>query len=127
GLPNGEPAGTEPHNFPFGARDQGPNTTAQNAILDYVRFHGNYLSPSRQLNAMSLAAGVIRIATVSLTVYFSCITLVMFVVFGLVGTPFANPGDHDRQLFYRFATIPGAILVLFFVLSLLYSIYTLVY
>lgn len=135
GLPNGEPAGTEPHNFPFGARDQGPNTTAQNAILDYVRFHGNYLSPSRQLNAMSLAAGVIRIATVSLTVYFSCITLVMlilsylvFIASYLVGLfPFANPNDYNGNLFHSFTTIPVVIIVCFFILSLLYSIYTLIY
>ncbi len=84
---------------------------------------------------MSLAAGVIRIATVSLTVYFSCITLVMlilsylvFIASYLVGLfPFANPNDYNGNLFHSFTTIPVVIIVFFFILSLLYSIYTLIY
>jgi hypothetical protein len=130
GLPNGEPAGTEPHNFPLGARDNSRNTAAQNAILDFIRFHGNYLSPNRVLNAASVAAIVVRIATVSLAIYFSCITLVLLLLFLLVGRipfPLTTATLRADRIFYWLSVIPILSMGAFFMLSLFYSVSTLIY
>ncbi len=80
GLPDGSPAGTTEDDFPFGARVTAPGderARGRNAILDYVRQHANYLTPTPSLNVQSLVAVVLRSAFVSVFVHFSLLTAVM--------------------------------------------------
>lgn len=81
GLPTKSPcpAGLEAENFPFGARaapstvegDERERVETQNRILDYIRQHSTYLTPTPALGLVSLAAVVLRSAFLSLSVYFS--------------------------------------------------------
>jgi hypothetical protein len=82
GLPWGGTAGVEPENFPFGragtgARNQDENP---NAILDFLRQHGCYLTPNNQLDFVSFAAYALRTILVSLLVFFSLTTLLMLLL-----------------------------------------------
>jgi hypothetical protein len=68
---------------PFGKKRQGARTPAddggkqQNSFLAYLRQRGNYLAPDRKLNAMALAATVVRCMTVSLLVYLTMLVVVL--------------------------------------------------
>jgi hypothetical protein len=82
GLPGGGTAGVDPENFPFGragtgARNQDENP---NAILDFLRQHGCYLTPNNQLDFVSFAAYALRTILVSLLVYFSLTALLMLLL-----------------------------------------------
>lgn len=97
GLPDGDTAGTSTENFPFGAKGFGaknmPNEDIEeeekevipiaeekenkNAILDFIRQHGNYLTPGKGIDFISLIGVVIRSTFVSLLVYFSLLSLLM--------------------------------------------------
>lgn len=74
---------------PFGKKHEGARTPAKGGgkkasnFLSFLRQHGNYLAPSRKLNAMALAATVVRSMTVSLLVYMTmlvvAISLMVFI------------------------------------------------
>lgn len=81
GMPDGNPAGTDPDRFPFGrphvgARNQKGNP---NAVLDYLRQHGLYLTPGDGLDFTSFAAYAVRTVLVSFAVYFALITVFMVI------------------------------------------------
>lgn len=85
-------SGTTEDNFPFGrkgigARNNNPSEKDFNGneILDFIRQHGKYLTPSPRLGAMSLFGVVFRSTLVSLLVYFSFLTLItlLFYCWGL--------------------------------------------
>ncbi len=87
GLADGLQAGTDPENFPFGkagfgARNQRKNP---NAILDFLRQHGNYLTPGNGLDFISFIGYSLHAVFISLLVYFSLATLFMT---GVVSLPF---------------------------------------
>lgn len=87
GLADGSPAGTDPENFPFGkagfgARNQQKNP---NAILDFMRQHGNYLTPGNGLDFVSFIGYSLHAVFISLLVYFSLATLFMS---GIISLPF---------------------------------------
>jgi len=76
GFPNGDPAGTDPDNFPLGQIGSGARTEQKgNIILDFIRQHGNYLLPGKGLNAISLFGAAIRSIFISLLVYLSLLTV----------------------------------------------------
>ncbi len=85
GLPNDQPAGTNASNFPFGSLLSQSNSCAQNKILNFLRFHGSYLVPTRDLNTTSIVAILVRNALVSLSVYLCALVIAMLLLsFGIV-------------------------------------------
>ena len=55
-MDSGKAYGTQSDNFPFGRKREGNKHNDKNAILDFIRQHGNYLIPGHGLGALSLAA-----------------------------------------------------------------------
>ncbi|MFQ5637813.1 MAG: patatin-like phospholipase family protein [bacterium] len=81
GLPGGGVAGLETTNFPLGHIGAGSRTDkGGNEILDYIRQHGNYLTPGSGLGALSLFGIVLRSMFVSLVVYLGLFTVLMVVL-----------------------------------------------
>ncbi|NIM51697.1 MAG: hypothetical protein GTO22_21030 [Gemmatimonadales bacterium] len=81
GLPDGTPAGTDESNFPFGARGVGGRLEGKrNAILDFIRQHGNYLTPGKGLTFISLVAAALRSIIIALFVYLALATVFMVVL-----------------------------------------------
>ncbi|MBA3582636.1 MAG: patatin-like phospholipase family protein [Gammaproteobacteria bacterium] len=79
GLPDQHLAGVDADNFPFGRPRAGArqgqqlNTPAvhdHNAILNFIRQHGTYLTPGQGLNGWALIGLALRATLVSLTTYF---------------------------------------------------------
>jgi hypothetical protein len=80
-------AGTSPENFPLGKRvskmDKNDPTEMtsliqkENKLLDYIRQHSSYLTPTPSLDIISFAAVVWRSMAISLFVYFSFLTVAM--------------------------------------------------
>ncbi|MDA0196428.1 MAG: patatin-like phospholipase family protein [Bacteroidetes bacterium] len=127
GLPDGTKAGTSPENFPFGAKnigarnfDDDEKTLNRNLILDFIRQHGNYLTPGKGLDFVSLIGIVIRSTFVSLLVYFSLLTLLMG---GLVETgAFRIKFFIDLNILLNGAVIGVGLILLF---AVIYSMTTL--
>ena len=87
GLPDGTKASTRSKNFPLGRKYVGARHAKDshpNAILNFIRQHGNYLLPGQGVNAVSLGAVILRAMFVSLVVYFAWLTLTMLAVISLV-------------------------------------------
>ena len=77
GLGTGKPAGMTEADFPFGAAQRQHSfdgAAKRNELLDYIRQHGAYLTPTPGLNLSSFVAVVLRAMSVSLTVYFALLT-----------------------------------------------------
>lgn len=68
--------------FPFGRIGAGGRTEKKklNAVLDYIRQHGNYLMPGKGLDAFYLFGVVFRSMIISLSVYLLLLTTVMSAV-----------------------------------------------
>lgn len=62
----------------------------ENDVLDYIRQHGDYLSPANSLNMMSLLATVLRVILYTSTVYFLLLLalLAVGINLGFVGKTF---------------------------------------
>ena len=83
-------AGTQPDNFPLGKRGtKGGKVDAigtrslrlnENKLLDFIRQHGSYLTPTKYLDIISFSAVVIRSIVMSLFVYVSFITILLTIV-----------------------------------------------
>lgn len=83
----GTEAGTEPENFPLGRKGVYRVETekvsalnknkSDNDLLDFIRLHGSYLTPTSGLDIVSLIAVVARSMVMSLFVYLSILTVVM--------------------------------------------------
>ncbi len=72
GLPNGAgTAGTSAEDFPFGSLRSEGKAPSQNAVLDFLRMHASYLTPTPALGLASLVAVVLRSAFLSLFIYFT--------------------------------------------------------
>jgi hypothetical protein len=86
GLADGSQAGTDPENFPFGKAGIGARNNQQknrNAILDFLRQHGDYLIPGNGLDFFSFIGYSLHAVFISLLVYFSLATLFMYVVLSM--------------------------------------------
>lgn len=135
GLPDGTPAGTEPKNFPFGKAGCGartPESTSKpNAILDYIRQHGRYLTPGNGLDFIAFAGYVLRTSIVSFLVYFSVFTLALLVVLSLRFLFTPTPVPDFSHGFGALLVIPNVFLLAaiifcaFFVITgIFYSVVT---
>lgn len=78
GLADNKPAGVESHNFPLGAARK-PAENEQNWALNFIRLHGNYLTPSTKLNGWSLFALIVRTSLISLLAYFTLLSTLMLI------------------------------------------------
>lgn len=143
--------GTESHNFPLGQVfkgsriDNSTNDTTDNAkkprpnaVLDYIRQHGNYLTPGQGLNGVALVGYVLRAMTVSVTVYLTLLTVLMVMLqsLNLFSPPpltdtLAGIIDHPvgktlvTSLSYNWFFLAASLLVVgFLILSFSYSLYT---
>jgi len=76
-MDSGKAYGTQSDNFPFGRKREGNKHNDKNAILDFIRQHGNYLIPGHGLSALSLVATALRTMLVSLAIYFALVTSIM--------------------------------------------------
>lgn len=76
--------------FPLGIRGEGARTPGGNTALDYLRQHGNYLTPGSNLGAVSMFATVIRNTLLNAAVYFLLLLGLVLagVHFGLIAKPF---------------------------------------
>ena len=94
-------SGTSPDNFPFGKRrmksvkenvlNNKPFKKGDNNLLDFVRQHGFYLTPTSNLDIISFAAVVLRAIVLSLFVYIGLLTIFMTL---------------SRALLYSFKKLP---------------------
>jgi hypothetical protein len=123
---------TSPKHFPFGQKCMGNRHVDRdhkpNAILDYIRQHGNYLIPGQGLNGMALMGYVLRALIVSFSVYTALLTVFMVAFYdGGAYQPIPRswlPFGHQyfgANYFYFFATV---LISIFFLASFLYSLFT---
>lgn len=92
--------GTDANNFPFGSKgaakhinesvSEDDERLPKNAILDFIRQHGNYLIPGGLLSPLSFLATVLRTVFVSFVVYFALITCALLAVFDLLDVAVQN-------------------------------------
>ncbi len=110
--------GTTPEDFPLGKKVTFSDTTdpnkkkssfqEDNKLLDFIRLHGSYLTPTKKLDIVSFVAVVVRSMIMSLFVYLSFITILMTV---------------SLYLLYKFAHAVGLdIVVVKFVKSIMSSV-----
>lgn len=99
GITPDQPAGVEPDNFPLG-RARAPSDAPQNRALNFIRMHGNYLTPTTKLNGWSLLGLILRTSTISLVAYFTLLSTLMLVPMWLgVFKPITwLPQLHDTPL-----------------------------
>jgi hypothetical protein len=112
---NGEHYGTRPDNFPFGRKREGGKHNSKNAILDFIRQHGNYLIPGHGLSSQSLIATILRTMLVSLAIYFALATSIMS--FALYAVP-------EKKLFTGCLYALGVFATLWVATSTFYSLYS---
>lgn len=74
-------AGTTPETFPLGKK-VAPNQINNNgdSLLNFIRQHCSYLSPTKALDMISFVAVVIRSMLMSLTVYIGIFTILMTIL-----------------------------------------------
>lgn len=123
---------TSPDKFPFGQKSRGNRQIdierKPNAILDFIRQHGNYLIPGKGLGAMALIGYVLRALIVSLTVYTALLTAFMvgFYDWGFYSPvpahliPFADAYIGANWFFYS----AFLLFAIFIIASFLYSLFT---
>lgn len=82
GMPDGTPAGTDADNFPLGHARTGARNQLQNpnAVLDFLRQHGCYLTPENNLDFISFIGYAARTILVSFLVYFAVMTFALAVL-----------------------------------------------
>jgi len=64
----------------LGAKALGKQALDKHDFPDYIRQHGDYLTPCKQLSVLSLVGHVLANSLVAVTVYFSLLVAVMFLV-----------------------------------------------
>lgn len=136
GLPGGGTAGTDPENFPFGRAGAGARNQQKNpnAILDFLRQHGCYLTPNNGLDFVSFTGYALRTILVSLLVYFSLATLLMLLLqyFDLLDSQhgvsplsrdywYFGPGESNNLLLLQAALV---LLGLFALLSIVGGVFS---
>lgn len=79
--------------FPLGKQGQGARSTSEHTALDYIRQHGDYLTPGKNLSPISFLATVLRNILLSSAVYFAILVFLVFVAidYGFVAKPFELP------------------------------------
>lgn len=129
-LHQNKKAGTEPKNFPLGKRGEaGRIKVKENKLLDYIRQHGDYLTPTSSLGAISFGAVIIRSMILSLFVYASFLTIMMVlsILIGLLDPSGTNTVFGFTKLgVFKGTSIPIGLILLgiYLLLSFIYSLRT---
>ncbi|HRH38999.1 MAG TPA: patatin-like phospholipase family protein, partial [Flavobacteriales bacterium] len=105
-------AGTTPENFPLGHKEKHRDKDAllsknevetkdqDNDLLDYIRQHGNYLTPTSKLGMLSFIPVVLRSMTISLLVYLGffsvAMTLLVWVLYNGTAALLDSVGSDRR-------------------------------
>jgi hypothetical protein len=122
---------TEPDKFPLGIKGEGSWTAEdKNRLLNYIRQHGNYLTPGEGLDGISLFGVAIRSIFISLFFYIALLSSVMFLLlksgllerFLLCDVIYLAPAIPFKFNFLLLFAI--AILIILIVAALLYSLIT---
>lgn len=126
--------GVERHNFPFGQKYRGNREQKEqlkpNAILDFIRQHGNYLLPGQGLSGTAMAGYVLRALSVSLAVYLCLLTCAFVILqslpsFQKVTLPlFAGNSIVELITYNWMFTLAAALAVMLFLLGIVYSLFT---
>ena len=81
-------AGTSTKDFPFGVpgvgTTQSRDSESQNAILNYLRFHSSYLVPTRRIDFFSIVGIFLRNSFLSIAMHVCVVILLMFIFFALM-------------------------------------------
>jgi Patatin-like phospholipase len=77
--------------FPLGMRGRGARSDEKNTALDYIRQHGNYLTPEKNLSTTSFIATVIRNTLLTSAVYYAL--LLSLILFGVRYHLITPPGN----------------------------------
>jgi len=79
--------------FPLGMQGKGARSVSENNALDYIRQHGDYLTPGNNLSAISFLATVLRNTLLTSTVYFILLLGLVFagIRFHVIAAPFDIP------------------------------------
>ena len=137
---------SEKSKFPLGKKgvhrdkdrpDADQDTDVDNDLLDYIRLHGSYLTPTAQLDIISFVGVVIRSSIMSLLVYVSFLTVLMT---GAIWLIYKLSNHFLKDIFTRFSLFAGlkfetmtrglmlwiglAILVFIIIKGLIYSLGT---
>ncbi|GAB1259259.1 patatin-like phospholipase family protein [Aurantivibrio plasticivorans] len=125
--------GTSPDNFPLGQKFSGNRIASEryrpNAILDYIRQHGNYLIPGQGLTSVALIGYTLRALLVSLTAYLLLLTTFM-VAFQQYGFYSFFPGGIEAWPGVEFGLGNGFFIIsiitilLFLFFGYVYSLFT---
>jgi hypothetical protein len=77
--------------FPLGMQGKGARSVSENNTLDYIRQHGDYLTPGNNLSAMSLLGTVLRTTLLTSAVYFMLLLGLVFagIRFHVIAAPSA--------------------------------------
>ncbi|MFV8817035.1 patatin-like phospholipase family protein [Haliea sp. E17] len=125
--------GTSPENFPLGRKSSGNRVASAdyrpNAILDFIRQHGNYLVPGQGITALSMIGYTLRALLISLTAYLLLLTTFM-VAFQQYGFYSNFPGGIEQWpgveygLGNGFFILSLATFFLFLLFGYIYSLFT---
>ena len=96
------PASTNKVGFPLGKKGSAGRYESDGNVLDFIRQHGNYLTPGFGLNAVSLFAVALRSMFISLVVYIALLTIIMVLL--VKGYIIENPFTPETEVVYY---IPG--------------------
>lgn len=118
---DGKAYGTSAENFPFGSKREGGKENTKNSILDFIRQHGNYLTPNHKINPSSLIATALKTMLVSFSVYFGLIVSLMATIIFAYNS-IAPTEKIAGYLVYAYAV--GGLSVVWITLSAFYSLFT---
>lgn len=102
----------------------------RDAVLNYLRQHGNYLNPTSCINFISLVAVVLRSVALSFSVYFSLLILLLLALAWVStwllawGWSYVAALRPDFESLSFFLAVALGLVVLFLVTSIVYSLFT---
>jgi hypothetical protein len=133
----GHDAGTTPEKFPLGhkkAHNEDKINENRNKLLDYIRQHSSYLTPTEDLGLLSFGAVVLRGITMSLLVYVSALVAIMggMYALGFFDTTFISelfhikPNEAGHYFGGKGIFIPTAVflMIVFMLMNMIYSVFT---
>lgn len=133
----GEEAGTTPDKFPLGDKEAHSDhkvTKNGNKLLDYIRQHSSYLTPTEDLGLLSFVAVVVRGISMSLLVYVSALVAIMggMYALGFFDTTLISelfhikPDEAGHYFGGKGIFIPTAVflMIVFMLMNMIYSVFT---
>ena len=133
----GHDAGTTPDKFPLGDKEAHTEHAVNkngNKLLNYIRQHSSYLTPTEDLGLLSFVAVVVRGISMSLLVYVSALVAIMggMYALGFFDTTFISelfhikPDEAGHYFGGKGIFIPTAVflMIVFMLMNMIYSVFT---